>query len=146
MADNARLLTIETDEELARFLKAAPADEPIALAIDAPAPDSLGSGAIGLATASTSASWPGLCSTQYNRRLAAGTLASHDYKSLLTAGLLPEVALGIDDLFLQASLVLADPSACEFSALCTRYLSQAAPAGATGRAAAIHDIASQAAP
>ena len=139
VADTRAPLTIETDEELARFLEAAPADEPIALAIDPPAPDSLGSGAIGLATASTSASlaWPLLHSIQ--SALGRRNFSLHDYKSLLTAGLLPEVALGIDDLFLQAFLVLADPSACEFSSLCTRYLSQAAPA----RAAAIHDIASR---
>jgi DNA polymerase-1 len=143
VADTRAPLTIETDEELARFLEAAPADEPIALAIDPPAPDNLGGGAIGLATESTSASvaWPLLHSIQsaLNRR----NFSVYDYKSLLTAGLLPEVALGVEDLFLHAFLVLADPSACEFTALCTRYLSQSAPTGAAARSASIHDIASQ---
>jgi DNA polymerase-1 len=134
---------IQSAEELTRFLDSAPADEPIALAFDPPTPDSLGGGAIGLATASGSASaaWPLLHSLQ--SELGRRNFSLHDYKSLLRAGLLPETGQGIEDVFLHAFLVLADPSACEFTSLCTRYLSQGPPAGAAARAAAIHDIAAR---
>ncbi len=136
-------LAIETAEELARFLGRTPSDEPIALAFDPPAPGGLGGGAIGLATASTSATaaWPLLHALQSD--VGRRNFSLHDYKGLLTAGLLPETAQGIEDLFLHAFLVLADPSACEFTSLCTRYLSQAPPSGAAARAAAIHGIASR---
>ncbi|MGD0577547.1 MAG: 5'-3' exonuclease H3TH domain-containing protein, partial [Bryobacteraceae bacterium] len=82
-ADTRETTTIETAEELGKFLEAAPADEPVAVAFDPPAPDGLGGGALGLATASASASaaWPLLHSLQ--SALGRRSFTVHDYKSLL---------------------------------------------------------------
>jgi DNA polymerase-1 len=67
----------------------------------------------------------------------------YDYKSLLSSGALNERQAPVDDLLLNAFLIFAEPSACEFGSLCTRLLSGPAPSDPVSRAVAIHDVAAK---
>ena len=67
----------------------------------------------------------------------------YDYKSLLGSGALKEWQAPVEDLLLIAFLIFAEPSACEFSSLCTRCLSGPAPSDLVSRAAAIHAVAAK---
>jgi DNA polymerase-1 len=65
----------------------------------------------------------------------------YDYKSLLSSGALRERQAPVEDLLLNAFLIFAEPSACEFASLCTRLLSGPAPADPVSRAVAVHAVA-----
>jgi DNA polymerase-1 len=65
----------------------------------------------------------------------------YDYKSLLSSDALSERQAPVEDLLLNAFLVFAEPSSCEFGSLCTRLLSGPAPTDPISRAAAVYDIA-----
>jgi DNA polymerase-1 len=67
----------------------------------------------------------------------------YDYKSLLSSGALSERQSPVEDLLLNAFLIFAEPSACEFGSLCTRLLSGPAPSDLVSRAVAVHDVAAK---
>jgi DNA polymerase-1 len=79
---------------------------------------------------------PDLLSAIANRPITV-----YDYKNLLSTGALSERQAPVEDLLLNAFLIFAEPSSCEFGSLCARLLSGPAPSDPISRAAAIHDVA-----
>ena len=157
---------IETSAELEQFFAALPESEPVAVAFAAPVtappeppaqrkltPDTeapSAESAANLAAAGIQAAvatargmagigpelLPGFLSVIESRPITV-----YDYKNLLSSGVLSERRAPVEDLLLNAFLIFAEPSSCEFGSLCTRLLSGPAPADPISRAAAVYDIA-----
>jgi DNA polymerase-1 len=162
-------ISIDTAEDLARFFLGVPASEPVAVAFAAPLPPTSDPAAPAAQRelapepeAGPSVSNESLPSLSFQAAVAtargmAGIAPSlmpdllsaignrpitvFDYKNLLTTGVLGERRAPVEDLLLNAFLIYAEPSSCEFGSLCTRLLSGPAPSDPISRAAAIHDIA-----
>jgi DNA polymerase I len=157
---------IETPVELAQFFAALPESEPVAVAFAAPAtappaqpaqreltPDTEAPSAESatnpaaagiLAAAATARGMAGIGPELLPGFLSAiesRPITVYDYKNLLSSGVLSGRRAPVEDLLLNAFLIFAEPSSCEFGSLCTRLLSGPAPADPISRAAAIYDIA-----
>ena len=96
-----------------------------------------------VATALTTAAIPVALLPDLLAAIADRPIIVYDYKSLLTSGALSERRAPVEDMLLNAFLVLSEPAACEFGSLCTRFLSGPAPADLVSRAAAVHDVAAK---
>lgn len=96
-----------------------------------------------VATARATAAIPATLVSNFLAAIEKRPITVYDYKSLLTSGILSERQAPVEDLLLNAFLILAEPSACEFPSLCARYLSGPAPSDLISRAVAIHDIAAK---
>jgi len=153
---------IASAEHLTRFLATIPEDEPVALALATPAAEAPAAApaqgsltreeapelavpemAAGMATRQAVAAVPVTLLPHLLAAAAKRAITVYDYKSLLSSGALGERQAPVEDLLLNAFLVYAEPSACEFASLCARCLSGPAPNDLVSRAVAIYDIAAK---
>jgi DNA polymerase-1 len=161
-------ISCDSAEELAQFFLGVPESEPVAVAFAAPltpTPESAapaaqrelgpepeprpsGSGSLlspsFQAAVATARGMAGIAASLLPDLLSAignRPLTVYDYKSLLTSGTLSERRAPVEDLLLNAFLIYAEPSSCEFASLCMRLLSGPPPSDLISRTAAIHDVA-----
>ena len=161
-------ISFDSAEELAQFFLGVPESEPVAVAFAAPVtptpesaapaaqrelgpePEPRLSGSHSLlspsfqAAVATARGMAGIAASLLPDLLSAignRPLTVYDYKSLLTSGTLSERRAPVEDLLLNAFLIYAEPSSCEFASLCMRLLSGPPPSDLISRTAAIHDVA-----
>jgi DNA polymerase I len=162
-------ISIDTAEELAQFFLGVPESEPVAVAFAAPlapppapavqpaqrelAPEpeprpSESNGSLpslsfqaGVATAHRMAGIAPSLLSDLLSAIGERPITVYDYKHMLSSGALSERRAPVEDLLLNAFLIYAEPSSCEFGSLCTRCLSGPAPSDPISRAAAIYDVA-----
>ncbi|MDR3719257.1 MAG: DNA polymerase I [Bryobacteraceae bacterium] len=99
--------------------------------------------AAAIATAHATAAIPPALLPDLLAAIEKRPITVYDYKSLLSSGALRERQAPVEDLLLNAFLIFAEPSTCEFGSLCTRLLSGPAPSDPVSRAVAVHDVAAK---